>query len=120
MYKAQDFGKALEKYIECLTASNFGQEKPARNTGTSLNVLCGTSSQSKLSCLPCNAISQDEEEEDLEHDNIDSVIMPVLCNMAACCIQLKAWSKAILFCNQALQLRPNCAKAWMRKGFLLS
>jgi tetratricopeptide (TPR) repeat protein len=48
--------------------------------------------------------------------NIDSLVVPVLCNLAACCIVLEEWQKATLFCQQALELRPNCLKAHLRLG----
>jgi tetratricopeptide (TPR) repeat protein len=48
--------------------------------------------------------------------SIDSLIIPTLCNMAACCLNLKQFSKVIQFCDQALLHRPNCLKAKIRKG----
>jgi hypothetical protein len=109
LYRAQEFGKALEKYIECLTASNFGDFSPKIEKGTSLKVLCGGTRRDN----ECNAPSSSQS----SSDNVDAVIMPVLCNMAACCIQLKAWGKVVMFCNQALDLRQRCPKALMRKGW---
>jgi tetratricopeptide (TPR) repeat protein len=52
----------------------------------------------------------------LDDNNVDTLVVPVLCNMAACCMQLKYFAKAAMFCDQALALRPLCAKALMRKG----
>ena len=59
----------------------------------------------------------------------------MLCNLAACCIQLKVitnvvpfppptdmwvlsqeWGKVIKFCEQCLLLRPQCARALVRRG----
>lgn len=48
--------------------------------------------------------------------NIDTVIVPLLCNMSACCVQLKDWGKVVRFCEQCLQLRPKCVKALSRRG----
>lgn len=48
--------------------------------------------------------------------NVDVLVIPVLCNLAACCIQAEEWSKAISFSEQALLLRPECCKAQLRKG----
>jgi tetratricopeptide (TPR) repeat protein len=51
--------------------------------------------------------------------NIDNMIVPVLCNLSACCIQLEQWNKAVQFSQQALNLRPDCVKAQLRKGMAL-
>ncbi len=51
--------------------------------------------------------------------NVDCMVIPVLCNLSACCIQLNEWSKAIQFSQQAIDLRPNCLKAQLRKGVAL-
>jgi len=48
--------------------------------------------------------------------NVDVLVIPVLCNLAACCIQVEEWSKAVSFSDQALILRPECCKAQLRKG----
>eukprot|EP00981_Chlorochromonas_danica_P005022 scaffold1001_cov188-Ochromonas_danica.AAC.11 len=48
--------------------------------------------------------------------NVDSLVIPVLCNLAACSMRLGQWSKAILFCDQAIALRPFCLKALYRRG----
>jgi tetratricopeptide (TPR) repeat protein len=49
-------------------------------------------------------------------ENVDNLVIPVLCNLSACCIQLKEWKKAYLFSEQALKLRPLCRKAKYRQG----
>lgn len=49
-------------------------------------------------------------------ENVDNLVIPVLCNLSACCIQLKEWKKAYLFSEQALKLRPQCRKAKYRQG----
>lgn len=48
--------------------------------------------------------------------NVDVLIIPVLCNLAACCIQVEEWGKAVSFADQAILLRPLCQKAHFRKG----
>lgn len=84
LYREGHFSKAMEKYVECLTASKFSSEISETD-----------------SSLP---------------DNIDNLVLPVLCNLSACCIQLKEWGKAIKFCEEALKLRPRCVKAIIRYG----
>lgn len=49
-------------------------------------------------------------------DNTDSLVVPVLCNLAACCIQLGEWTKAIQFSDQAIKLRAKCPKAHLRRA----
>jgi tetratricopeptide (TPR) repeat protein len=51
-----------------------------------------------------------------DDSNIDCLVVPVLCNLAACCIELHEWGKAVQFCEQAIDLRPFCSKAYLRKG----
>ena len=77
LYRNRIYDVAMEKYLECLTASNFNS-------------------------------STDKE------SNIDQLILPVLCNLAACCIQQKVWSKAASFCVEAIKLRESCQKALYR------
>jgi tetratricopeptide (TPR) repeat protein len=48
--------------------------------------------------------------------NIEKVVIPILCNLSACSIELNDWSKSLKFCEQAIQLRPCCAKAHLRSG----
>jgi tetratricopeptide (TPR) repeat protein len=89
LYQRNEYLAAMEKYVECLTASDFGQ-KPS------------------------------EEEVALKsHDksnNIDELVLPVLCNLAACCIQLQQWQKGVLFCDQALRIKPETIKVLYRQG----
>lgn len=82
LYKNGLFAEAMEKYVESLTASDFG----------SSGSLVG---------------------------NIDILVVPCLCNLAACTIQLQQWSKAYKFSEQVLLLRPTCRKAHMRQGIAL-
>lgn len=46
-------------------------------------------------------------------------MIPVLCNLAACCVELQQWAKVALFVDQILQLRPLCRKAHYRHGIAL-
>lgn len=48
--------------------------------------------------------------------NVDTLIVPVLGNMAACCLQINEYVKVVKFCEQILLLRPNNFKASLRKG----
>jgi hypothetical protein len=77
--------------------------------------------------------------------NLDVLVIPVLCNLAACCIQIgdlvfkslfrtitvtfvspnrtfftsattEEYGKGVRFCDQALALKPDCGKAHMRRG----
>ena len=58
----------------------------------------------------------DKEPGSTNKGNVDTLIVPVLCNLAACSIQVKEWGKAVSFGEQAVLLRPNCCKAHLRKG----
>jgi hypothetical protein len=90
LYQKNEYVQAMQKYVECLTASNFGSSAPQTDTKES-------------SCPATNS-------------NIDELILPVLCNLSACCIQLKEWQKCVLFAEQALKLRPDAIKALYRQG----
>jgi tetratricopeptide (TPR) repeat protein len=58
----------------------------------------------------------DKEPNSSNKGNVDSLVIPVLCNLAACCIQVEEWGKAVSFGDQAVLLRPQCSKAHLRKG----
>jgi tetratricopeptide (TPR) repeat protein len=90
LYQQSEYLQAMQKYVECLTASNFGTSVPGTDAKESTTVSTNS--------------------------NIDELILPVLCNLSACCIQLKQWQKCILFAEQALKLRPNAIKALYRQG----
>jgi hypothetical protein len=64
LFQQKLYSEAIERYLECLTATDFGQEN--------------------------------EEKNQEEKGNIDEVVVPVLCNLAACCIQTKV-QKEIIF-----------------------
>ena len=51
-----------------------------------------------------------------ESGNIDELVIPLLCNIAACKIQTKEWKKSLEISKQALTLRPDCIKALIRSG----
>ena len=87
LYANQQIRDAMEKYVEALAASDFGGGE---------NMQCDSTSPTT--------------------DNVNVLIMPILCNLAACCIQLKEFSKSLQFTEQALKLRPKCGKALMRRG----
>jgi tetratricopeptide (TPR) repeat protein len=80
LFRDQNYKEAMEKYVEALTAADFG--------------LCKDSSD----------------------DNVDILVIPVLCNLSACSMRLRQWQQAISFCDQILNLRPQCTKAQYRKG----
>lgn len=88
LYSTHHIKDAMEKYVEALAASDFGN-------GENM---------------------QEDKDNSNTQNNIDILIMPILCNLAACCIQLKEFSKSLQFTEQALKLRPNCGKALMRRG----
>lgn len=52
--------------------------------------------------------------EDDAFNNVDSLVVPVLSNMGACCLKLKQYGKCYQFCENALKLRPNCEKVLLR------
>jgi hypothetical protein len=58
----------------------------------------------------------DKEPNSSNKGNVDSLVVPVLCNLAACCLQVEEWGKAVSFGDQAVLLRPQCSKAHLRKG----
>lgn len=80
LFQEQKYAEAMEKYVEALSATDFGSKEEEA---------CG---------------------------NVDVLVIPTLCNLAACCIQLEQWAKAVLFCDQALKLRPHCQKAHYRRA----
>lgn len=59
---------------------------------------------------------KENKSENSNRGNVDILVIPVLTNLAACCIHLKQWNKAIQFCKQAIELHPECAKAYLRLG----
>jgi tetratricopeptide (TPR) repeat protein len=95
LYQQNKYSEAMEKYVECLTATDFGTNT-ANVVGTETDEPPSLSSSSS--------------------GNVDELVIPVLCNLAACCVQIQAWNKAIMFADQALQLQPNCRKAAYRQG----
>ncbi len=56
---------------------------------------------------------------DVDKNNVDALVVPVLTNLAACTIQLKQWCKGAEFCRQALKLRPGAMRARLRLGICL-
>eukprot|EP01035_Chromulina_nebulosa_P031046 gene31046-41349_t len=68
-----------------------------------------------VECLAAADFGSDSQ----SSENIDKLVIPVVCNLAACSIELKEWRKVVNFCDQALDLRPYCSKALYRKGIAL-
>ena len=100
LYANNEIQSAMEKYVEALSASDFGaKENDEDESGTS---------QSKSICSI-----------DRNDGNVDSLIIPCLSNLAACCIQMKDFAKALKFADSALELRPKCGKVLMRRGMSL-
>lgn len=82
----------VSQYVDALAASQFGATPPPEN-------------DSDNGAAPSS-----------NSNNIDSLVLPVLCNLSACSLQLSLWGQAIQFAEQALFLRPNCHKALYRQG----
>jgi tetratricopeptide (TPR) repeat protein len=117
LYAERDFKEAMEKYVEALAASNFGTATSASQSSTDDPSIA-------------RADLRNNDPPNVEADfvfvsspqsssNIDSLIIPVLCNLAACCIELKEFAKALKFSDSAIELRPRCGKALMRRGMAL-
>lgn len=96
LYATNQTRDAMEKYVEALAATNFGSQEGGGVGGES------------------GAGADDED-----NNNIDVLVIPILCNLASCCIRLQEFSKALAFADQALKLRPLCGKALMRRGISL-
>lgn len=89
-YKEKKFREAMGKYVECLAATDFGSKEA------------------------------EDASESRSGGNVEVLVIPVLCNLAACCIQVEEFSKAVAFSEQAIILRPECTKAQLRKGLGLT
>ena len=124
LYAERHILEAMEKYVEALSASNFGNVKM---NPSSEGV---KSSQNKLESVPEeDNVVPEEDNVDIQLEisssdennkgNIENLILPILCNLAACCLQLKQYRKALKFADTALELRPRCGKAIMRRGMSL-
>lgn len=105
LFKRGLFSDAMSKYVEALAAADFGNDNKATTTKDDSRV---------------DELNDEGESIHRYHhvtnSNVDELIIPVLCNLAACCIELKEWRKTISFSEQALILRPTCNKALLRKG----
>jgi len=122
MYAKGSVQDAMEKYVEALSASNFGKKTKDSDKSD------GIGADAKMESNDTTDDIDDAEIDDIvafdcdEQEslgNVDSLIIPCLCNLAACCIQLKHFSKALKFSAAALELRPYCGKALMRSGMAL-
>mmetsp|Transcript_20352 Transcript_20352/g.45272 ORF Transcript_20352/g.45272 Transcript_20352/m.45272 type:complete len:349 (+) Transcript_20352:91-1137(+) len=69
-----------------------------------------------VECLAATDFGKAGAEREGGAGNVDTMVVPVLCNLAACCLQLGQWSKAASFGEQATLLRPHCSKAQLRMG----
>ncbi len=114
LYAEHRYADAMEKYVEALTAADFGTKTNDNKNNDNKNNDEGLSSNIDDSLI--EPLSPGDKS---EIDNIDVLVVPVLTNLAACSIQLEQWKKAYKFCQQAIELRPDCAKAYMRKGIAL-
>jgi tetratricopeptide (TPR) repeat protein len=102
LYANNDIQLAMEKYVEALSASDFGKKE-------------GKSGVEELQ----EGQSESEVFQAMEEGNIDSLVIPCLSNLSACCIQMRDFAKALKFADTALELRPKCGKALMRRGMSL-
>jgi tetratricopeptide (TPR) repeat protein len=124
LYAKGDYEQAMIKYAECLAATDFGTT-PTPCAAIQKQVVIEDSTTSdvdddKHRNDTGTGISPDTVECSFgSSSNVDSVVIPVLCNLAACAIQLKQWPKAVQLCQQAIQLRPDCVKALYRQGLAL-
>jgi hypothetical protein len=88
------------KYAECLAATDFGMT-PTPCAAIQKQVVIEDSTTSdvdddKHRNDTGTGISPDTVECSFgSSSNVDSVVIPVLCNLAACAIQLKQWPKAV-------------------------
>ena len=63
--------------------------------------------------LACMEYAPDSRPDD---EAMDKLLVPVLCNLAACALKKQAWKKAVQLTEEVLKHRPKCAKAWMQCG----
>ena len=117
LYAEQSIPEAMEKYVEALAASNFGtimtpKVDPPKEEAAAEAVVEADAGTADLDLTG----GKDSKFSD---NNVDTLIVPVLCNLAACCIQIKSFAKAMKFADAALELRPRCGKALMRRGMAL-
>jgi len=115
LYAEQMITEAMEKYVEALAASNFGAITPKK-----VVTAAKASGDAQGGEDPAGNADLDLTHTSRHSDNnVDDLIVPVLCNLAACCIQTKQFAKALKFADAALELRPRCGKALMRRGMAL-
>lgn len=100
LYRNEQYLEAMEKYVEVLTATDFGSE----------------GSHTTNDNRPPPDATTDAAVATKTMGNVDELVIPVLCNLSACCMKLQQWNKSIMFCDQALRLRPKCGKALLRRG----
>lgn len=104
LYANNEIQSAMEKYVEALSASDFGKKAVDR-----------AEDEDASSDAP---VADGDASVSLE-GNVDTLVIPCLTNLAACCIQIRDFPKALKFADSALELRPKCGKALMRRGMSL-
>ena len=123
LYAQQNFVEAMEKYVEALAASDFGTIKSsssvAEATASTSGELEPVSEEGNSDGDDIDIDLHDVGKKNISNSNIEVLVVPILCNLAACCLQIKQYSKARKFCDAALELKPKCAKALMRRGMSL-
>lgn len=129
LYKEKRFAEAMDRYVEALTATNFGSkaaktsansssksESPVAGDSESGQIDDGTEKANEVLTKSSAQVSSPDEKSD---DNVEDLVVPVLCNLTACCLELQQWAKVVLFAEQIFQLRPLCRKAHYRQGVAL-
>lgn len=119
LYAERKYAEAMEKYVECLAGADFGSREAGQ--------LNGANDRSNEHDQVIELGNDDDQSSHSGQDNrcsaregnIDTLVIPVLCNLSACCLQQQEWHKAASFAEQALLLQPQCCKALFRKGLSL-
>lgn len=126
LYKEKRFAEAMERYVEALTATNFGSkaaEASKTQSSHSETPLEGDSESGQMddgtNDVPTTSPTQLSAHDKNQDDNVEELVVPVLCNLTACCLELQQWAKVVLFAEQIFQLRPLCRKALYRQGVAL-
>jgi tetratricopeptide (TPR) repeat protein len=127
LYEEEDYEEAMQVYMQVLMAANFGSG--LKNLQENYDDI-GENNDNipRVEELPddYDAVEVEENEKakasdtnnvkECDENNIDSLVVPVLNNLTACCIQLGFYGKAIQFATQTLSLRPNTPRAILRLG----
>jgi tetratricopeptide (TPR) repeat protein len=62
-------------------------------------------------CLIALKYGRRKEKGELSKEEVDNVIVPVLCKLGQCNLELRQYSKTLFYCQQALELKPKDRKA---------